>query len=433
MAAVNARLIALQVLAKVIDKGRSLDDTYHSDWFKNQPLSARDLAFSRELATGVCRWYYRLLPLLQQRMKKPLRARDQDIERVLLLGLYQILVMQTGDHAAVNETVQLTRQLKKQWASGLTNAVLRGVLRENIEWQDLPADTAYPAWMHQQIKTDWSQYSDLILDGGNQRPPMTLRVEQNRSGYLQQLTQAGIEASEHPVVTTAIVLAEPCDVHSLPEFDSGRVSVQDASAQLAAGLLPCKPGERVLDACAAPGGKTEHLLMRYPGIQLDALDISEKRLYRVQQNLERVGRTARLVVGDAAQPNEWFEGEMYDRALLDVPCTASGVIRRHPDIRLLRRENDIMSLAGQQQKIIDAVWSLLKPGGMMLYSTCSIFKRENEKQVAALLERHTDASEIDLSSSDWGIKTQHGRQLFPGDENMDGFYYALLTKSGSAG
>jgi 16S rRNA (cytosine967-C5)-methyltransferase len=428
----NPRWVALQVILSLVDRGRSLDDIFASEWFLNLPMSARDQAMSRELSLGLCRWYFILQPLLNQRLQKPLRARDQDVEIVLLLGLYQLLVMETGSHAAVNETVKLTKLLKKNWASGLTNAVLRRVVRDDLKWQDIDQVGSYPEWMQQLIRDDWGDRAQQIMVGGNQRPPMTLRIDtrqQSRNEYLSELESKQIEASGHKLVGTAIQLTVPLDVTALPGFDRGLVSVQDAATQIAAGLLKCEPGNRVLDACAAPGGKTSQLLQQYDDIHLDALDISETRLDRVRENLQRIGLKASLLVGDAALTDSWFDGEKYDRVLIDTPCTASGVMRRHPDIKLLRRESDIMSLVSQQRKILDAIWPLLKPGGMMLYSTCSIFKDENEKQITGFLQSNVDAEEIDLSVANWGSACAHGRQILPGESDMDGFYYALLRKS----
>jgi len=428
--ATNPRWIALQVLLRVIEHGRSLDDVFRSDWFLSLPAEKRDLALCREITFGLCRWYFALSAVLTQRLQKPLRARDRDIEIVLLIGLYQILIMQTGAHAAVNETVKLALAQKKKWASGLVNAVLRAVLRENLAL-DASADAqAYPRWMREKIQTDWVGQSEAILRAGNRRPPLTLRVDTREidvEKQLGELNASGIEARGHGEVDGAILLDSACDVAELPGFDEGRISVQDAAAQLAAQLLDCEPGARVLDACAAPGGKTIHLLQRYPEIELDALDSSASRLDRLRQNLERIGHSAQILVGDAAVTDDWYQGRQYDAILVDVPCSASGVVRRHPDIKLLRRESDIMPLRAQQAKILDALWPVLKPGGRMLYSTCSIFKEENKIQVAEFLQRHPDAVEISLQAA-WGESRPHGRQILPGSSNMDGFYYALLTR-----
>jgi len=431
----NPRWIALQVMLQVVGRGRSLDDVFADSWYQSLTATRRDLALSRELVFGLCRWYYALSALLDRRLQKPLRERDRDIEIILLLGLYQLLVIKTGAHAAVNETVKLALAQKKSWARGLVNAVLRAVVRDQVSLDSNAQAQAYPDWVLARIHRDWGEQADQLLIEGNQRPPMTLRAD-TRQARIDDLINAlgadGVDAREHEIVATAIELASPCDVTQLTGFEQGILSVQDAAAQIAASLLVCAPGARVLDACAAPGGKTAHLLQAYDDIELDALDSSETRLERVQQNLLRIDKSARILVGDAANPDSWFDGNHYDCILADVPCSASGVIRRHPDIKLLRRESDIMPILAQQRKILDALWRLLKPGGRMLYSTCSIFKDENEVQMAKFLDRHPDGSEITLHDARWGERRPHGRQILTGSHNMDGFYYALLTKSGHA-
>ena len=431
----NPRWIALKVMLKVVDGGRSLDDVFASSWYQSLTATGRDLALSRELVFGLCRWYYGLSALLAKRLQKPLRARDRDIEIMLLLGLYQLLVIKTGAHAAVNETVKLALSQNKTWARGLVNAVLRAVVRDDVNLDSIAQSQTYPDWLLARIYRDWGEQADQLLKQGNQRPPMTLRAD-TRQARLDEVIDAlgsdGIEARKHETVTTAVELASPCDVNQLSGFEQGMLSVQDAAAQIAASLLVCPPGARVLDACAAPGGKSAHLLQAYDDIELDALDSSESRLERVRQNILRIDKSARILLGDAANPASWFDGNHYDCILADVPCSASGVIRRHPDIKLLRRESDIMPMIAQQRKILDALWRLLKPGGRMLYSTCSIFKDENEVQMAKFLERHPDGSEIILDNVTWGERRPHGHQILTGRDNMDGFYYALLTKSAHA-
>ncbi|MFZ9037453.1 MAG: 16S rRNA (cytosine(967)-C(5))-methyltransferase RsmB [Gammaproteobacteria bacterium] len=429
----NPRWIALQVMLRVLDGGRSLDDVFNSSWFQSLTAEGRDLALSRELAYGLCRWYFVLTPLLASRLQKPLRARDQDIEIILLLGLYQLLVLKTGAHAAVNETVNLAQVQQKPWARGLINAVLRTVIRENVELEAEARAQAYPDWILGRISRDWRERADQLLMHGNDRPPLTLRVDTRQCGVdevIARLAAEGVEAVRHDIVESAIELPVPCEVGRLPGFAEGMLSVQDAAAQIAAGLLACKPTARVLDACAAPGGKAMHLLQQYDGIELDLLDASEARLERVRQNLARIDKMASIVVGDAGKPEDWFSGGRYDAILADVPCSASGVMRRHPDIKLLRRESDIMPLLALQRKILDALWRLLKPGGEMLYCTCSIFKQENEVQIAKFLQRHPDCVEVKISEVAWGEARPQGRQILTGSHNMDGFYYALLSKSG---
>ncbi len=430
----NPRWIALQMALRVVDQGRSLDEIVGSEWFRSLTASPRDLAFSRELAYGFCRWYFALAALLEGRLQKPLRERDRDIEVILMLGLYQLLSMKVDAHAAVNETVQLVREQGKNWASGLVNAVLRGVIRDRVSLDENAAGGTYPAWMQARLERDWGERAETVMQQGNRRPPMTLRVDTRRvdvDEMISRLAAAGIEGSKHPKVNCAIELASPCEVSALPGFAEGLLSVQDAAAQLAAQLLPCAPGARVLDACAAPGGKAMHLLQRYDVLDLDLLDNSEPRLERLHQNLQRIGADARVLVGDAAAPENWFDGNLYDAILADVPCSASGVLRRHPDIRLLRRESDIIPLLAMQRQIIDALWRLLKPEGNLLYCTCSVFREENEYQIEGFLERHADCREISLGDACWGEATSIGRQILTGSDNMDGFYYALLTRTAS--
>jgi len=431
----NPRWIALQIMLRVVDKGRSLDEILASAWYLSLTASPRDLALSRELAFGLCRWYFALLALLSSRLQKPLRARDRDVEIMLLLGLYQILVMQTEAHAAVNETVRLAQMQQKPWARGLINAVLRTVIREGLRLDEELQAQAYPDWILGRISRDWGARAAEVLARGNDRPPMTLRVDTRRRSIddaIKQLAQQGMEAQRHACVDSAIELKVPCEVTRLDGFAEGLVSVQDAAAQLAAGLLNCAPGSRVLDACVAPGGKAMHLLQRYDDIELDLLDVSETRLQRVRSNLARTGKSARILTGDASKPEGWFDGNAYDCILADVPCSASGVMRRHPDIKLLRRESDIMRLLELQRKILDALWRLLKPGGKMLYCTCSIFKEENEIQIGKFLQRHADAAEVKIEPAGWGETRPQGRQVLTGSDNMDGFYYALLARSESA-
>ncbi len=430
MSAPSARALALRVLGRVLDQGRTLDEA-----FADAPaamLAARDLAFARELAFGVCRWYYALREQLAARLQKPLRARDRDVEIILLLGLYQLRVLGTGAHAAVNESVALVPARKQGWARGLVNAVLRAAAREPRVDAGLPDVAAsYPSWMLARIRADWPAAAARILQAGNARAPMTLRVDTarwERAQALAALADAGIEARAHPRVASAIELAESRDPTDLPGFADGRLSVQDAAAQLAAELLDCAPGTHVLDACAAPGGKTLHLLARHPGIELDALDLSASRLERVAENLARAGASARLLEGDAATPASWHDGRPYSAILADLPCSASGVIRRHPDIKLLRRESDLAVLGELQTRIVAALWPLLAPGGRLLYATCSIFRDENDRRVETLLATLPGAVEIGLAE-DWGEPCAHGRQILPGSDAMDGFYYALLEKA----
>ncbi|MFT4608615.1 MAG: 16S rRNA (cytosine967-C5)-methyltransferase [Chitinophagales bacterium] len=433
----SPRLLALQSLLLVIGKGRSLDDALANVLAKFPDLDGRDIALCRELANGVCRYYYALQHLLKPRLRKAFKSKDLDLEVILLIGMYQLLMMRVDDHAAVNESVKLTLHQKKSWAKGLVNGLLRQLIRDEVTIESLSADISYPEWINLKLAADWPEPSADILQAGNQRAPMTLRVDLNQRTREQQIEimrEQDIVSDVHPEVETAIVLEKPCPVAKIDGFESGVVSVQDAAAQLAADLLDCKPGMRVLDACAAPGGKSAHILQACEKVTLVAIDKDESRLALIDQNLQRIGRQAnarqvQLKRGNATEPGEWHDGELFDRILADVPCSASGVIRRHPDIKLLRRDDDIPNLVLQQQAILLALWPLLKPGGVMIYSTCSIFKDENEGQIAWFLDNHKNCTVNRLNSVQWGHKRPHGRQILPGQQGMDGFYYAKIHKT----
>ncbi len=399
--------------------------------------NVRDRALAQELSYGTLRCYPRLQALLNNLLQKPLKAKDRDIAALLLIGCYQLLYLRVADHAAVNETAGAAKLLGKQWAVGLINGVLRRLQREQetllaeLESKE-EARYAMPQWLLHEIRQRWPQAWRQRVAALNARPPMTLRVNLGRTtreAYLDKLADAGIEASANTVADSAVDLSQPLEVESLPGFDRGEVSVQDGAAQLAAGLLAAAPGQRVLDACAAPGGKCCHLLETVPRLQLTALDKDAERLQRVTENLDRMQLQAELVAGDAARPEgDWAE-RRYDRILLDVPCSATGVIRRHPDIKLLRRESDIGELTALQRRILQAIWPLLQPGGLMLYVTCSILSVENEQQLDWFLTEQPDAREQPIEAT-WGEAQSIGRQIAPGEGGLDGFYYALLEKTG---
>ncbi len=396
----------------------------------------RDRALAQEMSYGTLRYQPRLQALLDRLVPKPLKAKDRDVTALLLLGCYQLLYLRVADHAAVNETAGAAKQLGKRWAVGLVNGVLRRLQREQesllagLETDEV-ARYAMPGWILREVRKRWPESWQYRVAALNARPPMTLRInlaKTSREAYLDRLAEAGIAAEANAIAESAIDLERPLEVESLPGFESGEVSVQDGAAQLAAGLLELQPGQRVLDACAAPGGKSCHMLESVPQLQLTAMDVDADRLQRVAENLARLELEAELVEGDAASPaGDWAE-RLYDRILLDVPCSATGVIRRHPDIKLLRRESDIAELAALQRSILKAIWPLLKPGGRMLYVTCSILPTENEQQLNWFMVEQPDARECPIEAS-WGEAQQVGRQIAPGEEGLDGFYYALLEKT----
>ena len=428
----NTRLIAARTLSRVLQDGQSLTTALEAALQTVE--SGKDRAFIQALCYGVCRTYHRLDFILSELLDKPLK--DLDVKALALVGLYQLKYMRVKTHAAVSETVLAAR--KKPWAKALINALLRGYLREQEDLEQKADNVQYaavshPDWLIQQIEQDWPQQARQILRENNQPPPMALRVNLaliSRDQYLQQLSEQGIEAAAVSFCPSAIILDKPVAVDLLPGFAEGLVSVQDTAAQLAAGLLDVLAGSRVLDVCAAPGGKAAHILEYQPQLkELVAVDVDASRMQRVSDTLQRLKLPATLVVGDAANPQDWWNGQLFDRILLDAPCSALGVIRRHPDIKLLRRAEDIRPLQVLQLNILHAVWPLLAPGGIMLYATCSILKQENEQQIDAFLAAHSDAVELPIDAV-WGFAGSHGRQIMTGESAMDGFYYARLGKSG---
>ena len=426
----NTRLIAAKVLTSVIRDGQSLTAALNNTLGVVE--SDKDRAFIQALCYGVCRNFHRLDYILSQMLDKPLK--DLDVKALALIGLYQLKFMRVKSHAAVSETVLAAR--KKPWAKALINALLRSYLRgqEGFEQKADNVKSAlvsHPDWLIQQIEQDWPMQAQQIFQQNNEQPPMALRVNLaniSQYQYLQKLRDQGIEAEAVSFCRSAILLNKPAVVDILPGFSEGWVSVQDTAAQLAAELLDVQIGHRVLDVCAAPGGKAAHILEHQPKVrELVAVDIDKLRLLRVNDNLQRLKLSAKLIVGDASKPEDWWDGQLFDRILLDVPCSALGVIRRHPDIKLLRRAEDINTLQVLQQRIMTAVWSLLAPGGIMLYATCSILKQENEQQIEAFLATNTNAIEVPINA-DWGLVRRYGRQILTGESAMDGFYYALIRK-----
>jgi 16S rRNA (cytosine967-C5)-methyltransferase len=432
----DARACAARVLLRVIIDGRSLSDALPPA--VQQLTDTRQRALVQELSFGTLRWYYRLDALLQRLLQKSLKQRDADVRCLLLTGLYQLDQLAMPQRVAVNETVQATRALNKQWASGLVNAVLRNYQRHAAELDEavvaeVVASYAHPAWLVERLQSDWPRDWERILAANNVRPPFSLRVNRQRmtrDEYMETLADQSLGAVPLEHTRTGVRLDRPVPVEALPGFAAGCVSVQDGAAQLAAGLLDLHPGQRVLDACAAPGGKTAHILESERDLAiLTAVDIDAPRLRRIGENLERLSLRADLVQGDAGEPSAWWDGRLYERIMLDVPCSATGVIRRHPDIKLLRKPGDITQLVSEQARLLQAMWPLLSSGGMLLYCTCSVLADENSGQIASFLETHADAAELPIAAV-WGRECRHGRQVFPGDDEMDGFYFACLTRSG---
>jgi 16S rRNA (cytosine967-C5)-methyltransferase len=358
------------------------------------------------------------------------------VRAALLAGLAQLDAGIGAPYAAVSGTVAAVRELGRPRLAGLANAVLRRFLREREALlAALPDDAVqrhqHPQWLIDALRRGWPDDAERILAANNAPAPMTLRVNRRRSSRaaaLDALDAAGLAATAHPQLPDAIVLAEPVDVHALPGFDAGVLSVQDGAAQLAADLMDIAPGLRVLDACAAPGGKAAHLLEREPTIDLLAVDESAPRAARIGDTLARLGLSATVRAADATRPADWWDGRAFDRILLDAPCSGSGVIRRHPDIRRLRRASDLPALCALQDRLLDALWPLLARGGRLVYATCSVLADENARRIAGFLARTPDASALDAVPGWFGRASGAGRANLPGDDGLDGFYYAVLAR-----
>ncbi|MBO1520085.1 16S rRNA (cytosine(967)-C(5))-methyltransferase RsmB [Oceanisphaera pacifica] len=429
----KTRAAAANILHQVLNQGQSLSTLLPRYQSK---VAAKDRALLQELCFGTLRWYSRLDAMTKPLLEKPLKGKYRVVHSLLLVGIYQLLYTRVPAHAALAETVNACKVLKVEPFKGMVNGVLRNVQRKQDELTTkvdaLPQlRLAHPNWLLKRIQQAYPEQWQDILTANNQHPPMWIRVNQSqhsREQYLALLQQAELDATPDELAQSALRLARPVDVTSLPGFEQGHSSVQDGAAQLAAQLLDAQAGELVLDACAAPGGKTAHILERQPALsQLVAVDLDNDRLKRVHQNLDRIGLAATVLQGDAAQPADWWQGEQFDRILLDAPCSATGVIRRHPDIKWLRRPEDITQLATLQGQILDALWQQLKPGGTLIYATCSILPDENSQQITAFLNRTPNALLKPLHAND--TPDNPGWQLLPGAEQRDGFYYAKLSKT----
>ena len=433
----NPRLAAAKALAAVLNGKASLNSSLPTQLDK---VEDRDRGFTQDLAFGTARWQPRLSALAAKLLQKPFKAADADVEALLLVGLYQLLYTRVPAHAAIGETVGCADKLKKPWAKALLNAVLRRAQRESeallAELEHDPVvRTAHPRWLQKSLKAFWPEQWEAICAANNAHPPMILRVNRrhhSRDAYLQLLTTAGINATPCVYSVDGIVLEAATDVRNLPGFAEGWISVQDEAAQLAADLLDLAPGQRVLDACCAPGGKTCHILEVEKDLAgVVAVDLEAKRLVRVRENLARLGLTAELIAADGRDTATWWDGKPFQRILLDAPCSATGVIRRHPDIKLTRQPDDIAALAVLQGELLDAMWPTLEVGGILLYATCSTLPTENTEVIEAFLARTSGARELDLATAA-GIKQPHGRQLLAQEGGHDGFYYAKLIKIAAA-
>lgn len=430
IAATNPRRMAIFALADVLDHGMNLSD---SPALQSNTRS-RDLSQARHLSYGVLRWLTALDWIARQLLSKPLKSRDRDLHRLVLLGLFQLWQDETPAHAAIHETAECARLLDKAWAVGVINAVLRRFQREREDWLQRLAQVderyAHPQWLLAALRADWPQAWSKIATAGNQQAPLWLRL--NRRGpdaaaVIARLEAQGLAVQRHPLASDAVSITPAVALETLEGFVAGHFSVQDPAAQLAADLVDAKPGMRVLDACAAPGGKTCHLLERTEGLRVTAVEASAQRCTLIRENLDRLRLACTVVTGDATMPKLWWDGISFQRILLDAPCSSTGVIRRHPEIKHLRRPGDIASALRLQHKLLHELWPLLEAGGILVYATCSVLRDENDRQISNFLEHHADAQES-VPRVDWGQPQERGRQILPGELGMDGFYYAVLRK-----
>ncbi len=428
----DTRALAAQALADVALRGASLRDAMER--YAPRLADPRDRALLMALLSDGSRWWLRFDPALDRLLEKPLRQKEPAIHALLVLGLVQLEILELPDYAAVAATVQAARALQRPRLAGLVNAVLRRWQRERVELLaalDAKPQTrhAHPAWLARTIAQDWPAQADAVMAADNLEPPLMLRVNRrrtDRAALIERLRLDGYAVEPHPWLADGIVLPHSTDVTRMPGFAAGEFAVQDGAAQIAGDLADLGRGQRVLDACAAPGGKACHLLER-EDIALTALEFDARRAQRITQNLERLGLRADLVIGDAGEPSAWWDGQAFDRILIDAPCSATGVLRRRPDVRLHRRDSDIAPLVAQQRRILDSLWPLLAPGGKLLYITCSLLRAENEAVVNGWLEAHPDARAASFTLPA-GQPAAVGWQVLPGDGDFDGMYYAVLEK-----
>ncbi len=435
-AGAKVRAVAAEIVDAVVSGGQSLDAAIVANEGR---VAQNDRPLLRMLCFGTLRHHWRLQSWADQLLTRPLKRRDRVVNALLTIGLYQLVSTRIADHAVVSQTVEATRQLRRPKLAGLMNACLRRFMREEIaasEAQDETAQWNHPQWLIDRLKTDWPDDWQEILTANNARAPMWLRANVSRhtaEAYVKKLASVDIAAKLLAGVPDAVCLADPRPVEDLPGFVDGDASVQDAAAQIAGRWLSTDMQGRLLDACAAPGGKSGHLLeLGGCNVTLVAVDSDKSRVASIAENLARIDRDATIIAADASNPEEWWDGTPFNGILLDAPCSASGVIRRHPDIKLLRRESDLEGLSALQESLLRALWPLLVPGGRLLYVTCSVFAAENEEVVGRFFKDHGDAFENDVLPNnnirDLMRRMVCGYQILPGTADMDGFYYACLEK-----
>ena len=428
----DTRALAAQALADIALRGVSLREAL--DQRAPKLRDPRDRALLTALLNDGARWWLRFDAALDHLLDKPLRRKEPEVHALLVLGLVQLEILELQDYAAVAATVEAVRALNRPRLSGLVNAVLRRWQRERttlIAELDAQPQSRYamPPWLTKTIASDWPAQADAVLADSNREPPLMLRANRrrvSRDALVEQLRAGGYTVDAHPWLSDGIVLPHSSDVTRMPGFTQGLFAVQDGAAQISADLLDLRDKQRVLDACAAPGGKACHVLER-ADVALTAVEFDGTRAARIRQNLDRLGLQADLRIGDAGDPSTWWDGKPFDRILIDAPCSATGVLRRRPDVRLHRRASDIDALVAQQQRILDALWPLLAPGGRLVYVTCSLLRAENEAVIEHFLSARNDACVIAVQLPA-GQAATVGWQILPGDGDLDGMYYAVLER-----
>lgn len=412
----NTRLIALEAICSVVLEKKSLSGFQFPD--------TDNIGLIKSMVFGTLRFYHQLNDIVTERLNHSLKKEDLDVHCLMLLGAYQILHSNTAEHASIYETVEAADTLGVSWAKPLINAILRQIQRDK-ESLLKQIHYSHPTWLLKKVKQFYPTNFEQIFTQNNTQAPMTLRIHPNYADKSHIVDE--VDAIKVSVAPQARILNQAMNVYDIPDFEHGSCFVQDASAQLAAPLLNPKNTDLILDACCAPGGKTIHLSELAPSSKIIALDSDSSRLQRVQENIDRFSIKNITLLHGKAQTQDWWDGELFDKILLDAPCSATGVIRRHPDIKLLRKPKDVNNLVILQAEVLNNLWATLKSSGALLYATCSILKNENEEQIANFLSSHSDASEEKITL-DWGIETTHGRQQIPCRE-FDGFYYAKLIKA----
>lgn len=432
----NIRATAAKIIQSVCFRGVSLTDAFDKNLVSHQK---EELGSIKQLCFGTIRYWFQLQAILNLLLEKPLKIKDGDINSLICIGLFQIFHCDIPDYAVVNETVTAARHLNKLWANGLINKILRMAI-ENNEFlfekikSDLSAQYSHPHWLIEKIKCAWPDHWIEILESNNQQAPLFLRVNTQLISceqYSELLTKNNIS---HQLITdlqNALKLNQACSVDQIPGFFEGLVSLQDLSGQQVLKYLDILPNQIILDACAAPGSKTTHIVEAHSDINnITAIDLYSNRLNKIKENIKRLklsDNIITLISANAADKKTWWSGILFDRILVDAPCSATGVIRRHPDIKILRKETDIENLAAQQLNLLNSLWETLKNSGKLIYTTCSILPNENDQVIQKFLEKHPDGKIIPIENN-WGIPTQYGQQVLTGDRNRDGFYYAILLK-----